>query len=196
MRYFQLKCLGDQSKLKEHVCISKRPNGMGLKSRLLGTGESVAAFYPKAAEVHLKNAEPGTVLTDYLSNTLWCFIANSRTREVVEIVCGNDDVEYLPFTLFDPSGNKLSNDYCFIHPVSVCEAVDRASSHISYQNDDPEGEILSVREYVFDRKRIENLPPLFRVPEYSYDIFMNEVLARALFEAKISNLYVHEVQVN
>ena len=196
MRYFQLECLGDQGKAKEYVCISREPNGMGLKSYLLGTGESLAAFYPKAAEVHLKNAEPGTVLTDYLSNTLWCFIANSRTREVVETVCGNDGVEYFPFILFDQLGNKLSDDYCFIHPVLVCEAVDRANSDISYEDDDPEGEILSVDEYVFDRQRIENLPPLFRVPEYSYDIFMNEVLARALFEAKISNLYVHEVKVN
>lgn len=195
MRYFQLECLGDRSKLREHVCISRRPNGLGLKSYLLGTGESVAPYFPENAEVHLKDAEPGTVLTDFLSNTLWCFIANRRTRSVVEHVCGQHGVEYLPFTLFDPGGNPLSDDYSFIHPIRVCDAVDRASSDISYEDDDPEGEILSVEEFVFDRHLVENLPPLFRVPEYAYAIFLNEVLAKALFEAKISNLFVHEVRV-
>lgn len=195
MRYFQLESLGDQRKLREHVCISKRPKGLGLKSFLLGEGESVAAYYPDNAEVHLKEAEPGLILTDFLSNTLWCFIANSKTRQAVEQVCGHDGVEYLPFTLFDQRGNKLSDDYGFIHPLLVCEAVDRAASTIRYEDGDPEGEIMSVTEYVFDSRLTENLPPIFRVPEYSYDIFMNEILARALFDAKISNLFLHEIEL-
>ncbi len=195
MRFFQLKCLGDQSKLAEHVCISKRPKGMGLKSTLLGKAESVSAYFPDNAEVHLQEAEPGRVLTDCLSNTLWCFIANRRTRELVEQVCGREGVEYLPFTLFDSSGKVLSDDYYFIHPLKSCEAVDRAASDIRYQHDDPKGEILSVREYIFDHRLAQNLPPLFRVPEYSYDIFMNEVLARTLFDAKIANLFLHEIEL-
>lgn len=196
MRYFQLQSLGDQRKLKEHVCISRKPSGLGLKSYLLSEGGSVAAYYPENAEVHLKDAEPGLLLTDFLSNTLWCFIANHRTREVVEAICGNQDLEYFPFILFDQRGNRLSDDYCFIHPLRICNAVDRAASDISYEDDDPNGEILSVEEYVFNSELTKDLPPLFRVPEYTYDIFMNETLARALYEARIGNLFLNEVQLS
>ncbi len=196
MRYFQLKSLGDQSKLKENVCISKRPSGLGLNSTLLNKGKSVKAFFPENAEVRLKDDEPGLMLTDVLSNTLWCFIANERTREIVQPVCGTEDVEYLPFVLYDQRGNRYSDDYGFIHPLRMCNVVDRDASTIRYQGGDPNRAIMSVTEYVFDGSLTKDLPALFRVPEYTYDIFMNETLARALYEAKISNLFLNEVQLS
>lgn len=90
---FSVEIIRRSKKLKEHVCISKRPNGLGLKSYLLDKGGSVTSYFHNNAELHLKDAEPGLLLTDFLSNTLWCFIANQRTREIVESICGNKDVE-------------------------------------------------------------------------------------------------------
>lgn len=195
MRAFRLECLGDRSRSREHVCVSGRPSGLGLRCYLMNEGTSVLPFYPEDASIRLKPAEPGLVLTDFLSNTVWCFIANRRTREVVESVCGHEGVEYLPFVLLDHDGERYSDEYSFIHPLQVCDVVDRAASEISYEDDDPSGEILSVEEYVFREPATHELPPLFRVPENPYDIFLNETLARALHAAKITNLFVHEVEV-
>lgn len=192
-RFFQLECLGDQSRLREHVCVGHTPHGLGLKRYLMTEGASVRAFYPEDASVRLKAGQPGRVLTDFLSNTVCCFIANRRTREVVASVCGEEGVEYLPFVLFDHEGERYSDEYGFIHPLQVCDVVDREASEISYRDDDPAGEVLSVETYVFREAATEGLPPLFRVPECPYDIFLNEALARALHAAKITNLFLHEV---
>ena len=65
----------------------------------------------------------------------------------------------------------------------------------AFEDDDPERAITSVDTYVLDRARCVDLPPLFRVPEWTYDIFLNEALARALHDAQTSNLFLHELEV-
>ncbi len=196
MRFFRLNSLGNRSMDRSLVCIDKRPAGLGRDGLKLTTGEPLAAIFPPEAEVHLRPSEPGRQLTDFLSNTQWLFIANRRTRDVVAQVCGSEGVEYLPFVLFDQAGARLSDDYAIIHPLSVCKAVNRAASTLTYEDEDDENsDITDVEEYVFDRDLVDGLPHLFRVPEFTYDIFIDEVLARALHGAKISNLVVREVEV-
>ncbi|MCB9601052.1 MAG: hypothetical protein H6720_11970 [Sandaracinus sp.] len=143
----------------------------------------------------LRPSRPGRELTDVLSNTEWCLLANRRTCDVVRAVCGDDGVEYLPFTLHEPDGALLSADYSIVHATRFCDVVDREASEIDYEDDDPERDITSVDRYVFDGARCVSLPHLFRVPEWSYDLFLDETLGRALHGAKISNLFLHEVEV-
>lgn len=196
MRYFQLKSLGDIHKLKENVCLGKSPDGLGLNVTRLTKGKPLAKLYPENVEVHLKESNPGLLLTDVLSNTFWCFVGNQKVRQIVESVCGNENVEYLPFILFDQRGNRYSDEYCFIHPIKVIDVVDRASSQITYEDDDPNGEIMSVQKYAIAKDKLDQALPLFRVPEFTYDIFMNEILAKALYDAKISNVFLDEITQN
>ncbi len=181
--------------MQRHVVVDRGPEGLGRSGFKLGTGEAFNGTFPQDARLLLRESQPGRELTDVLSNTEWCFLVNRRTCEVVRSVCGDDGVEYLPFTLHEPDGTLLSADYVIVHPVRFCDVVDRAASELEFEDDDPRGEVTSVESYVFDRARCTALPPLFRVPEWTYDIFLGEPLARALHGAKISNLFLHEVEV-
>lgn len=196
MRLFRLECLGDRYAMDRHVVVERRPMGLGMRSLWLGEGKAFGESFPSDAKVLLAESRPGRELTDVLSNTEWCLLANARTREIIQSVCGEDDgVEYLPFTLHEPDGALLSADYVIVHPTRFCDVVDRAASEIDFMDDDPEGEITSVDSYVFDRARCLDLPHLFRVPEWTYDVFLDEPLAHALHDAKVGNLFLHEIEV-
>lgn len=193
MRFFQLECLGDRYAMD--VVVDRGPSGLGMRGLWLGEGKPFEDAYPSDLKVTLRESRPGRELTDVLSNTKWCLKANGRTREVIRTLCGDEGVEYLPFSLHEPDGTLLSADYAIVHPVRFCDVVNRDASEIDYEADDPEGEISSVETYVFDAARGIDLPHVFRVPEFSYDVFFDETLARALHDAKIGNLFLHEVEV-
>lgn len=195
MRFFQLECLGDRYATDRHVVVDRPPSGLGRSGSKLHEGLPFGDAYPSDVKVTLRESRPGRELTDVLSNTEWCLMANGRTCDVIRSVCGDEGVEYLPFTLHEPDGTLLSADYAIVHPLRFCDVVDRDESEIEYEDDDPEGEISSVESYVFDHARCTNLPHFFRVPEWSYDVFFDETLARALHDAKIGNLFLHEVEV-
>jgi hypothetical protein len=187
MRVFRLDALGDRASMQRHVVVDRRPRGLGLRTTRLGSGKPIGPDVPPLS-VALRESWPGRELSDVLSTTEWLLLANARTVECVRGVAGDQDVEYLPFTLHAPDETLLSADYAVVHPVRFCDVVDRAASVLRFQ-----GDITGVESYVLDRGRCHDLPPLFRVPEWSYDIFLNETLARALHGARIGNLFLHEV---
>ena len=195
MRLFRLECLGDRYAMDRHVVVDRRLMGLGMRGLWLGEGKAFEGTFPADVRAVLRETRPGRELTDVLSNTEWCWLVNGRTRAVIHSVCGDEGVEYLPFTLHEPDGTLLSDDYVIVHPTRFCDVVDREASEIDFEDDDPEGEITSVDAYVLDRARCVDLPPLFRVPEWTYDLFLDEKLASALHDACIGNLFVHEVEV-
>lgn len=170
---------------------------MGLQKRTLWLtdGKPFDGSFPPDAKVLLRETQPGRELTDVLSTTTWCWLVNGRTRAVIHSVCGDEGVEYLPFTLHAPDGTLLSDDYVIVHPTRFCDVVDREASELSFENDDPNADVTSVESFVLDRARCVDLPPVFRVPEWTYDIFLDETLARALHDAKVGNLFLHEVEL-
>lgn len=180
--------------MQRQVVVDRRPRGLGLRTTRLGSGEAVGPEVPPLSVV-LRESWPGRELTDVLSTTEWLLLANARTVDCIRAVAGDEGVEYLPFTLHAPDEALLSADYTVVHPVRFCDVVDRAASVLRFLDGDPEGDITGVESYVLDRARCQDLPPLFRVPEWSYDIFLNETLARALHGAKTGNLFLHEVSV-
>jgi hypothetical protein len=193
MRYFMIERLGDQRKLNDCVVISKDPSGLKLKTYYLSEGLPVAEFYPQDARIQLQDDCPGLLLTSYLSNTVSLIIFNTQCKQVIEEVCNDQEIEYLPFTLFDHKGNVYSKDYWIINPIGTYDCVDRDHSDISYLNDEPSKDILSIRSFAFKKDKMANAPHLFRVPEQTYSYFMDEKLGRALKEVEPSNLMITEI---
>jgi hypothetical protein len=193
MRYFMIERLGDQRKFNENVVITKDPGGLKLKSYYLSKGKSIADYYPKDASIQLQDDCPGLVLTSYLSNTVSLIIFNTECKQVIEDFCSEQEIEYLPFTLLDHKGDVYSKDYWIINPIGTFDCVDRANSDISYLNDDPGKDILSVRSFVFKKEKIISAPHLFRVPEQTYSYFIDEELGRALKAVNPTNLMITEI---
>ncbi|RMG93914.1 MAG: hypothetical protein D6705_17425 [Deltaproteobacteria bacterium] len=195
MRYFMIERLGDQRKFDEYVVVTKDPSGLKLKTFYLSRGRRVGEFYPDDATIQLQDDCPGLVLTSFLANTQGLLIFDTRCKEVVEEACRGQEIEYLPFTLLDHGGDLLSKDYWIVNPIGTFDCVDRSRSDISYLDDDPSKDVLSVRTFAFKKERMADAPHLFRVPEQRNCYFMDETLGRALVRLEPTNLFITEIDV-
>ena len=56
-------------------------------------------------------------------------------------------------------------------------------------------EIVAVKKFVLDPKKLEGAPDLFRIPEDEYKYFVSERLAKAFQEHGFTNVFLTEVEV-
>ncbi|MBW2737389.1 MAG: hypothetical protein JRE64_00790 [Deltaproteobacteria bacterium] len=195
MRYFKIETLGDDQDRKL-AFINEPPEGIGLHSYRMAEGKPVEEYYPEDAKIYLQSKSPGLRLSSFIGNTLSYLIVNSEMKDVIIEYSdqGDCEIEILPFTLYNHKKRVYSKDYWIINPIGSFDCVNRKDSDIVYMDEgDHKGEIVVVKIYVFDVRKLENAPHIFRVPENLRRYFISESLGRAFYEKNFSNVLLTEI---
>jgi Immunity protein family (Imm11) len=188
--YYQINTLGDEQD-RELVFISREPedlNGYGFR---LAEGDATGDVYPPDARIYLDRYDPGLKLTALLGNSIGFLIVSTACKEV--IARHDTGAELRPVAIYNQRGRLHSRDYWIVNPLRFVGCVNRAASAIQYSADDPE-DIVGIDELVFDPRKLEGAPDLFRIPEQRMGYFASARLLQALLEVRPDNLYVDEIR--
>jgi len=182
MRYFQLWEMGSETN-KALAFVRDPPSGLCLRDYYMRTGERIGEHYPKDAKVNLDPRRKGIKLESVLGNILSYLMVNTQAKALILSICSNE-IETLPFTLYNHKKRVHSNDYWILNPIGTFDCVNREASEIIIEDD----EIIGVESVTFDSRKMKAAPDLFRVPEKPEWYFVSETLARAFKNAKLTNI--------
>jgi hypothetical protein len=192
MRCFQLHTEGNTAD-KSLAFVDQPPDGLGLYDVYLSEGDPIGDRYPANARISLRPSYPGIRLSSLLGNCLCFLIVNTAIKDIF-VAEAKAAVEALPFTLLNHKKRVHSRDYWIINPLAIVDCVDKEHSEIVYF-DESKTTVVAVNKFVFDARKLEGQPPLFRVPEARTEYFITVELARALKQHDFSNMRVSEIEV-
>lgn len=192
MRYFRLNTMGD---VQDHslAFIDQVPDGLDGYDYKMALGEPIGDQYPDEAEIYLQPRYPGIKLAPLIGNTIGYLIVNTAVKDVIE-AHETGDIEYLPFVLFNHKKRVHSRDYWIVNPLGTYDCLNRDASDIKYVDDDPAGDVVKVRSYVFDPGKLDGVPDLFRIPEAPRHYFVSETLARAFHANRFANVFIFKTE--
>lgn len=193
LRFFDLRSsgkLGDP----ELCMLRSLVKEMGMTVSRFGLGKRARDVYPEHASIYMSDDSPGIKLLPLLGNTCNTLLVSSELRAVIEKHCTNE-IEYLPFTLYDHRKRVYSRDYCIVNPIGTFDCLDLKASDIVWGRADPT-RISHVNEHVLDRKKVENAPQLFRVEKDPMTYVLRYELAKEISDRKFSNIFWKELKVN
>lgn len=189
MKFFKLALTGDPDD-KALAFVQDPPEELGIRDYYMRKGIRMGDLYPPDVKLRLSKRAPGIKLSSLLGNTLSYLILNSHAKDIF-VKTGESEIETLPFTLINHKGRVHSKDYWILNPIGTFDCVNRDASKIKYLDEtkkDIVGIAWAAGSLVFDSKKMQNAPDLFRVPEKPSLIFMSERLARAAKTAQLSNV--------
>ena len=186
LRFFKLDTMGDSD--DPDLCIlGSFIKGIEMDSWRTGEGTRVGDILPKDARIYMDKENLGIQLSSLIGNTQQMIIVHKDVHDIIRKHCGDEKVEYIPFTLYDHRKRVHSRDYVIINPLGTFDCLDFEASTVARMEDDPET-ILDVYEHVLDRKKMKNAPPLFRVDKNPSTYVLNFELLKELSEGDFSNL--------
>ncbi|MBW2737453.1 MAG: hypothetical protein JRE64_01115 [Deltaproteobacteria bacterium] len=191
MDFFLLSTTGD---LNDHsLCmVEDPPDGMGLQDYRMSLGERAVLHYPENARIYLREENPGIKLAGILGNTKGYLLGSSKAKEIIEEHCRNSEIEYLPFDLYNHKKRLHSKDYFFINPIGGFDCLNEDASEIEY---DPDGEVITIEEFVIDPKKLSNAPDLFRIDKDPIEYIISKRLAEALRDGGVTNVGGHKLRI-
>jgi hypothetical protein len=193
LRFFNLSAggnLGDPDLCILHTLVE----GLGMDVARVGLGERVGNLYPADARIYMSEDSPGIKLSPLLGNTRNTLIVSSEMRAVIEKHCKNE-IEYLPFTLYDHRKRVYSRDYCIVNPIGTFDCVDFQASDVRWSKKDPT-KPSRIRAHVLDRKKVESAPQLFRVDHDPMTYVLRYELAKEISDRRFANVYWKELPLN
>ncbi len=167
-------------------------DGVEAKSWCIQHGECLSPFYPKSAKIFMSPEKPGIKLASLIGNTQSMLIVSSDFKEAIEKHCEGVDIEYLPFTLYDHRKRVHSKDYFIVNPIGTFDCLDLKASDITW--DDEPGSIISIREHVFDKKKMKSAPQLFRIDKAPNEYVVGLELAREIYDREFTNVVWTELR--
>lgn len=195
MRFFLLETLGNVN--DRSLCvIHDFVKGIEMSAWKVGKGERVGAEYPQDAKIYMSKESAGIKLSDLLGTVRNMLVVSSRFRALVEKHATND-IEYLPFALYDHRKRLYSQDYSIINPIGTFDCLDLKASTIVWEDEEQQsGRIVNLRKRVLDRKKLENAPQLFRIDQAPTSYVVRLELAKEISAQKLSNVFWSELDVN
>jgi hypothetical protein len=166
--------------------------GIEMDSWRVGEGERVGELLPKDARIYMDKENLGIQLSSLIGNTQQMLVVHKDVKDIIQKHCGDKQVEYLPFTLYDHRKRVHSRDYFIINPLGTFDCLDFEASTLQRGEENPE-RISEVLKHVLDRKKMKNAPPIFRVDKDPTTYVLNYELAKELSEGDFSNLLVTEL---
>lgn len=192
MDYFLFETTGNLN--DESLClIEDCPEGLEKKDYTLQLGQPCLPYFPESAVIRLREENRGIKLTHIIGNTKSYFIGSKLVKEIIELHCPNQNIEYLPFTLYNHKSRVHSTDYFIINPIGGFDCLNLAASGAVYSNKD--GRLLTLKNYVLDTNKIKKAPHLFRIDVESYNYVVSEALAQAFVDGGVTNFNATEMDV-
>lgn len=191
MKYYRISCTGDLG--DSSLClVEDPPEGMGLEHFYMAGGDRAAPFFPKDAKVYLREENPGIKLAGILGNTVGYLIGNAQAKAIIEKHSKGQEIEFLPFTLYNQKRRMHSKDYFFINPIGTFDCLDEKASGAKYDED---GEIVTTEKFVLDAKKVQKAPNIFRMGKVPTEYVMSFTLAQALKAGGVTNVFGYELDV-
>ncbi|MBZ4415085.1 imm11 family protein [Myxococcus sp. RHSTA-1-4] len=193
LRFFELDCLGDPD--DDSLCfIDNFVDGIEPLSYRAGMGKRFGKDYPKDAKIFMNPENPGIKLSPLLGTTRNMILGSRDFKEAIEKHCKNE-IEYLPFTLYDHRKRVHSRDYFIINPIGTFDCLDMKESVIKWDDENPE-EIIAIKEHVLDRKKVKDAPQFFRIDRDPAHYVVGLELAREFKARNFSNIFWAELPLS
>lgn len=193
MRFFNLSTLGDPD--DDSLCfLDNFIEGLEPLSSRASWGKPLGKDFPKDAKLFMNKENPGIKLSPLLGTSRNVLIGSREFKEAVEKHCKNE-IEYLPFTLYDHRKRVHSRDYFIINPIGTLDCLDLKESDIDWDDEDPD-EVLGINEMVLDHKKVKDAPQLFRVDLEPSAYVVGLELAREFKAHNFSNIFWAELPLN
>jgi hypothetical protein len=193
MRFFNLSALGDPD--DESLCfLDNFVDGLEPQSWRVGEGTRFGREYPKDAKVFMNRENPGIKLPPLVGNSLNMIVGSRDFKEALEKHCKNE-IEYLPFTLYDHRKRIHSRDYFIINPIGTFDCLDMKESIIEWDEDEP-GQIIGIDKRVLDRKKMKDAPQFFRIDKDPSSYVVGLELAREFKARNFTNIFWAELPLS
>ncbi|MFP2933138.1 imm11 family protein [Pyxidicoccus sp. 3LG] len=193
LRFFSLDCLGDPD--DDSLCfIDNFIEGIEPLSWRAAHGARFGKDYPKDAKLFMNPENPGIKLSPLLGTSRNMILGSRDFKEAVEKHCKNE-IEYLPFTLYDHRKRVHSRDYFIINPIGTFDCLDMKESVIKWDDENPK-EIISIKEHVLDRKKMKDAPQFFRIDKDPANYVVGLELAREFKARSFSNIFWAELPLS
>jgi hypothetical protein len=191
MQYFELNTLGDEQD-KELVFIDQEPEGLDGFGYRLAEGDPTEDIYPADARIYLTPYNQGIKLTTLLGNSIGYIIVHTAFVERLRSH-GMTSVELRPVSIYNQRRRLHSKDYWIVNPLHFVECLDRRVSRIQYSSSDPKL-IVGIDELVFDSRRLDGAPDMFRIPEQRMSYFVSERVVRSIQGQGFDNIFLREIR--
>jgi hypothetical protein len=185
MRFRLLNTMGNAND-RDLCFLTRFVEGIEGKSYFTHLGERLTPFYPKDARIQMSPEHPGIKLSALIGNERSMLLVSSSFKEAIQKHCTNE-IEYLPFTLYDHRNRAYSEDYFIINPIGTFDCLDLKASDISWSTKSPK-KILHIEEHVLDRAKMQDAPQLFRVDGAPSTYVLGLELAREMYNRKLTNI--------
>jgi hypothetical protein len=193
MRFFNLSTLGDPD--DDSLCfLDNFIEGLEPLSWRAEEGARLGKDFPKDAKLFMNKENPGIKLSPLLGTSCNVLIGSRDFKEAVEKHCKNE-IEYLPFTLYDHRKRVYSRDYFIINPIGTLDCLDRKESDITWDDENPD-EVLGIDGMVLDYEKVKDAPQLFRVDLEPSACVVGLELAREFKARNFSNIFWAELPLN
>jgi hypothetical protein len=168
------------------------PVGMGMHDYCLARGVKAKPHYPDNAKVFLRTEHPGLKLPGILGNLNGYFIGSSKAKEIVEQHCPDEEIEFLPFALYNQKKKLHSSDYWFINPIGGFDSLNEPACGIKY---DAKGTVVTMEAIVLAAKKLDKAPDLFRILKAPQEYVVSRRLAQAFKDGGVSNVQGKKLRV-
>ena len=187
MDFYQIDILGDTNndEYDDYCFADGVPQIKGTHWTRLRLGRPFGEDYPKdISDVTYKmSPDDGLKKTSFLANTQSILaVAKSVADVIMKFKIG--PIEVLPFLLINPKGRVHSNDYVFLNPLQLYDAVHEKQSKILYHSD---GRLLSVDKLVLDANKLDDAPDLFRLKQAPDHYIFSKRLVEAFSKHQFVN---------
>lgn len=191
MKYYEVIVTGDLAQ-RDLCIVEDPPEGMGLEHYFIARGRKAAPFFPADAKVFLRKERRGIKLGGLLGNLNGYFIGNGEVKKIIQEHSKGQEIEFLPFTLYNQKKRAHSQDYCFINPIGTFDCLDEKASGAKFDKD---GDIITTTDLVLDKKKLAKAPDFFRIGKLPTKYVMSFTLAKALQDAGVTNVVGYEIEV-
>ena len=189
--FYLLDTLGDAN--DRDLCILRNfVEGLEGKSHYVQFGTPLTPFHPPDARIHMDERSQGIKLSSLVGTIGGTLIVHREFKELIEKHCKGADIEYLPFTLYDHRKRVHSRDYFIINPLGTFDCLDYEACGIKWGKNNPDI-LISIRERVLDRKKMEKAPQLFRIGKDSTSYVVGVELARDMYDHDLTNIVWEEL---
>jgi hypothetical protein len=173
MKYHRLNLMNQKD--PDFCVLHHYPDGMGIKTYKMTRGIEVPPQeYPEDPKIFMTDEEPGMVVPDLVGNVVNLLIISKRLKDALAGV-NQGQVQYLPVSIYNHKKRVASSDHCIVNPLGTFDVLDTSASKIDYKD----GEVVSVKTFVVDPKKVASAPDLFRIKESPIEIAISDKVLAA-----------------
>src|SRR5262245_53011782 len=149
-------------------------------------GESVAKEWPDVSMRMDPDFKKKIKLSDNLLNPVNIIVASKKLCDFFRSQ-RVPNIEYLPVTIYDHKKKVASKEYSIANLVTTQDCIDTKKSEVTWNKIDPHY-ISSMKQLVFNEKKIAEDAVLFRAEHLKTLIFVRTDLAQAVTNAGFTNI--------